>query len=59
MDTNLQGYEHAVANMGWFRESGDLAFKTSYGTPGGTRTRNLLLRRELLYPFELLGHKPT
>ena len=27
-----------------------------YGTPGGTRTPYLLLRRQLLYPAELLAH---
>ena len=27
------------------------------GTPGGTRTPDLLLRRQLLYPAELLAHK--
>ena len=26
------------------------------GTPGGTRTPDLLLRRQLLYPAELLAH---
>ena len=26
------------------------------GTPGGTRTPGLLLRRQLLYPAELLAH---
>ena len=26
------------------------------GTPGGTRTPDLLLRRQLLYPTELLAH---
>ena len=26
------------------------------GTPGGTRTPDLLLRRQLLYPDELLAH---
>ena len=28
----------------------------SAGTPGGTRTPDLLLRRQLLYPAELLAH---
>ena len=27
------------------------------GVPGGTRTPDLLLRRQLLYPAELLAHK--
>ena len=27
-----------------------------YGVPGGTRTPDLLLRRQLLYPAELLAH---
>lgn len=27
------------------------------GAPGGTRTPNTRLRRPLLYPVELLGHK--
>ena len=28
----------------------------NYGAPRGTRTPNLLLRRQLLYPDELLAH---
>ena len=27
------------------------------GTPGGTRTPDLLLRRQLLYPAELLAYR--
>ena len=30
--------------------------KLKYGTPEGTRTPDLLLRRQLLYPAELLAH---
>lgn len=30
----------------------------SFGTPEGTRTPGLLLRRQLLYPPELLAHIP-
>ena len=30
--------------------------QTFSGTPGGTRTPDLLLRRQLLYPAELLAH---
>ena len=37
-----------------FRGTPNLRNKT--GTPGGTRTPDLLLRRQLLYPAELLAH---
>ena len=30
--------------------------RNKFGTPGGTRTPDLLLRRQLLYPAELLAH---
>ena len=30
--------------------------QNKFGTPGGTRTPDLLLRRQLLYPAELLAH---
>ena len=33
-----------------------LLFQTEFGTPGGIRTPGLLLRRQLLYPAELLAH---
>ena len=38
----------------YFRVRHPLAKK--FGTPGGTRTPDLLLRRQLLYPAELLAH---
>ena len=34
----------------------DLLSKRIFGTPEGTRTHGLLLRRQLLYPTELLAH---
>ena len=41
----------------------DLTYKScksliqNYGTPGGTRTHNILLRRQTLYPVELPGRQ--
>ena len=37
-------------------QSVDAPSADSVGTPGGTRTPDLLLRRQLLYPAELLAH---
>ncbi len=33
-----------------------IALPNLFGTPGGIRTPDLLLRRQLLYPAELLAH---
>jgi hypothetical protein len=38
-------------------KGGELALKMS--VPVGARTRNLLLRRQLLYPIELQGPSPS
>ena len=42
------GHGHSSA---WMHLASELV-----GTPGGTRTPDLLLRRQLLYPAELLAH---
>lgn len=44
------GFEPTIPDS----KSGVLAVKLSlYGTPGRTRTHNLMLRRHMLYPLEL------
>ena len=39
-----------------FESSSPPTWRLCFGTPEGTRTPGLLLRRQLLYPTELLAH---
>lgn len=41
---------------GHVSQSAHFGRQTSRGIPGGTRTPNLLLRRQMLYPVELQRH---
>ena len=45
-------YIHRINKCGRGRE----VYPATFGVPWGTRTLDLLLRRQLLYPAELLAH---
>ena len=44
------------ARLGRTTKASALLKQSAFGTPEGTRTPHLLLRRQLLYPNELLAH---
>ena len=49
--SGLGGLWHAI------RSSPPIGRRAKYGVPGGNRTHNRLLRRQVLYPVELRGRK--
>ena len=54
--SNQLSYTHHIITTCLPISGEEMNLKDSNGTPEGTRTPDLLLRRQLLYPPELLAH---